>query len=129
MRNRKRRHSIFWPEMSTPEIRVHHHCQRDPHWAGAVQIQGTGNELDVYFLQFTRRQIQDKNIEIKPVNHFKFICMDAPSRAVLWIRNYFSRIQIRIGLFGKFRIRIRFRIRPNLSVRRQYQNFKLKLQH
>ena len=30
------------------------------------------------------------------------------SRQVLWIRNYF------------FRIRIRFRIRPNLSVRRQF---------
>ena len=32
---------------------------------------------------------------------------------VLWIRNYF------------FRIRIQFRIRPNLSVKRQNQNFKL----
>jgi len=48
---------------------------------------------------------------------------------VLWIRNKIFRIRTR--LFRKFRIRIRiqFRIQPNLSVKRQNQNFKLKLQH
>ena len=39
---------------------------------------------------------------------------------VLWIRNYF--FSIRIRLFRKFRIRIQIglRIRPNLSLRRQF---------
>ena len=75
-----------------------------------------GGELFFYkFLRFSSTDIQ--------FNLLLPIYLSIFTDSVLWIRNYFFRIRIRIRLFRKFRIR------PNLSAKRQNQNFKLKLQH
>ena len=88
-------------------------------WAGSLQVRGLSNN----------KKNPPKN---PPQSLFlPYFFQNNFIIPVLWIRNYFFRIRIR--LFRKFRIQIRIRfrirIRPNLSVKRQNQNIKLKLQH
>ena len=74
------------------------------------------------FFTFATLRLFDWLIQVMS-HEFLGIFLTGGLNSVLWIRNYF--FQIRIRLLRKFRIRIR----PNLSLRRQKKFFETKLQH